>query len=338
MPRQARIDAPGALHHIICRGIERRPIFRDDKDRDDFVRRLSTLLLETNTRCYAWALIPNHFHLLLKTGGIPIALLMQKLLTGYAVSFNRRHGRHGHLFQNRYKSILCQEDTYLLQLVRYIHLNPLKAHIVTTLEELKSYRYCGHRYLLDSDGLTWQGTKDVLACFATTVAAAKNKYQTYLEDAVVGDDFADLSGGGLLRSTGGWEQVKQLRDDGIMQKSDERILGDSEFVEMVLHNEGEKLKQQAYYYSRGIDFSQLSASLAEYFAVDAAECLSASKKPAIVKVRSLLCFLAVRKLGMTATAVAVIVNMTQPAVSRSVERGREIAENMGLKLQEIIKV
>ena len=124
MPRQARIDAPGALQHIICRGIERRAIFQDDVDRDDFVRRLSMVLLETDTRCYAWALIPNHFHLLLKTGTVPIAALMHKLLTGYAVRYNRRHGRHGHLFQNRYKSILCQEETYLLQLIRYIHLNP----------------------------------------------------------------------------------------------------------------------------------------------------------------------------------------------------------------------
>jgi len=71
MARQARIDAPGALHHIICRGIERRPIFKDDRDRSDFVGRLSVLLPETATRCYAWALLPNHTHLLLKTGDIP---------------------------------------------------------------------------------------------------------------------------------------------------------------------------------------------------------------------------------------------------------------------------
>ena len=125
MPRQARIDAPGALHHIIARGIERRRIFRTRKDYLDFIDRLSSLLDSTGTRCYAWALIPNHFHLLLKTGSVPIATVMRRLLTGYAVSFNNRHCRHGHVFQNRYKSILCQEETYLKELVRYIHLNPL---------------------------------------------------------------------------------------------------------------------------------------------------------------------------------------------------------------------
>ena len=106
MPRKARIDAPGALNHIIVRGIERRKIFYDDFDRDNFIDRLDTVLTETGTPCFAWALIPNHLHLLLRTGLTPIATVMRRLLTGYAVSFNHRHRRHGQLFQNRYKSIL----------------------------------------------------------------------------------------------------------------------------------------------------------------------------------------------------------------------------------------
>jgi len=109
MPRKARIDAPGALRHVIVRGIERRKIFLDDIDRDNFLKRLGNVLSETATPCFAWALIPNHAHLLLRTGTSAIATVMRRLLTGYAVSFNRRHRRHGQLFQNRYKSILCRE-------------------------------------------------------------------------------------------------------------------------------------------------------------------------------------------------------------------------------------
>jgi len=137
MPRQARIDAVGALHHIIIRGIERKRIFQDDLDRNDFVSRLAHILPETGTLCYAWALLPNHAHLLLRTGLAPIAEVMRRLLTGYAIRYNHRHRRHGHLFQNRYKSILCQEDVYLLELVRYIHLNPLRAKVVNDLIELE---------------------------------------------------------------------------------------------------------------------------------------------------------------------------------------------------------
>ncbi|RZB33971.1 MAG: hypothetical protein SRB2_03364 [Desulfobacteraceae bacterium Eth-SRB2] len=99
MPRQARIDAPGALHHIICRGIERRNIFKDNTDRNRFLERLSLVFQKTSTPCYGWALIPNHFHLLLKTGNEPIVQIMRRLLTGYAVTFNRRHRRYGRLFQ-----------------------------------------------------------------------------------------------------------------------------------------------------------------------------------------------------------------------------------------------
>jgi putative transposase len=135
MPRKARIDAPGALHHIIVRGTERRRIFSDDQDRDNFIERLDDIVTETQSFCFAWALIPNHAHILLRTGRTPLATVMRRLLTGYAVSYNRRHRRHGHLFQNRYKSILCQEDIYLLELVCYIHLNPLHAKIVKTLIE-----------------------------------------------------------------------------------------------------------------------------------------------------------------------------------------------------------
>ncbi|MEA3416437.1 MAG: hypothetical protein U9R02_09840 [Thermodesulfobacteriota bacterium] len=97
----------------------------------------------------------QHFRLLHRTGTAPIATVMRRLLTGYAVSFNRRHRRHGQVFQNRYKSILCQEDPYLLELVRYIHLNPLRAKIVTDLKDLDRYSYCGHSALMGKKKRQW---------------------------------------------------------------------------------------------------------------------------------------------------------------------------------------
>jgi len=97
MPRPARLDAPDVLHHIIIRGIERRNIFRDNKNRDNFIDRLSDLLPATQTTCYAWAFIPNHAHFLFRSSG-KISTLMRRLLTGYAIYFNRRHRRHGQLF------------------------------------------------------------------------------------------------------------------------------------------------------------------------------------------------------------------------------------------------
>lgn len=206
MPRQARLDAPDALHHVICRGIERSDIFTDTADREDFLSRLETLLAATQTRCYAWALIPNHFHLLLRTGGTPLSSVMRRLLTGYAVSFNRRHRRAGHLFQNRYKSIICQDDRYLLELVRYIHLNPLRARLVDSLEALAGFSYCGHRQLLGQGDKGLVAAAEVLAFFGSSRGAAREAYATFVADGVEQGRRPELVGGGLMCSLEG--QVK----------------------------------------------------------------------------------------------------------------------------------
>ena len=244
MPRKARIDAPGALHHIIVRGIERRKIFFDDSDRDNFIERLGNIVSETGTPCFAWALIPNHFHLLLRTGLTPIATVMQKLLTGYAVSFNRRHRRHGQLFQNRYKSILCQEDAYLLELVRYIHLNPLRAKIVEGMKTLDKYPYSGHGVLMGKSKHAWQDTDYILKLFSAKSSVARRRYREFVEKGVPDGRRHDLTGGGLIRSAGGWATVKAMRRSESRMKGDERILGDGNFVETVLKGAQERLERK----------------------------------------------------------------------------------------------
>jgi REP element-mobilizing transposase RayT len=123
MPRLARLDAPGILYHVIGRGIERKAIFFCDEDCDDFVARLAAQLEQGALDINAWALLPNHFYLLCETKNRPLASSMRSILTGYVVNFNKRHDRSGHLFQNRYKSIVCQEDRYLKELVCYTHLH-----------------------------------------------------------------------------------------------------------------------------------------------------------------------------------------------------------------------
>ena len=130
MPRGARLDTPGTLHHVIVRGIEKRRIINDVADRKNFVTRLAELSVATNTNIYAWALMRNHAHILLRSSETGLSVFMRRLLTGYAIWYNRRHHRWGHLFQNRYKSIVCDEDAYFKELVRYIHLNPLRAKLV----------------------------------------------------------------------------------------------------------------------------------------------------------------------------------------------------------------
>ena len=132
MPCKARLDVPGALHHIMVREINKTAIFKDDQDRSRFLEHLGENVVETQSSVYAWALMKTHIHLLVRSGGAGISALMRKLLTWYAQYYNRRHRRRGHLFENRYKSTLCDEESYLLALVRYIHLNPVRAKVGKT--------------------------------------------------------------------------------------------------------------------------------------------------------------------------------------------------------------
>src|SRR5574341_2146004 len=204
MPRGPRLDAPGILHHVMARGIERTLIFRTDDDREDFIRRIAEQAESTGLEVLAWVVLPNHLHLLVRTGRRPLANVMRRLLTGYAGTFNRRHKRHGHLFQNRYKSIVVEEEPYLLELVRYIHLNPLRAQILPDLRALDRYPYAGHAVLLGRRRCPWQDTGSVLGRFATRRGRAQARYRAFVADGVAAGRRPDLSGGGLVRSAGGW--------------------------------------------------------------------------------------------------------------------------------------
>jgi len=235
MPRQARLDAPGTLHHIIIRGIERRKIVDDRQDRDRFVTRLGALAMETNTSIYAWSLMDNHAHMLVRSGPEGISKLMRRFLTGYAMTYNQRHKRHGHLFQNRYKSIVCEEDTYFAELVRYIHLNPLRAGVVTTVSELDRYAYSGHIVIMGNRAHQWQERDYVLNWFGNKEKEALKSYRTFVMAGIDEGKRPDLVGGGLIRSLGGWSEVLSMRRRTDRQLTDERILGSGEFVQSILN-------------------------------------------------------------------------------------------------------
>lgn len=338
MPRKARIDAPGALHHVIARGIEKRDIFWDDHDRSNFLERLGIIIDESDTGCYAWALLSNHCHLLFKTGLTPIATIMRRLLTGYAVSFNRRHRRHGHLFQNRYKSILCQEEVYLKELVRYIHLNPLRAKIVDDLKQLDTYAFCGHSVLMDRVKRSWQEVNDVLGMFAAKRPQAREQYRSFVEKGLQQGRRKDLTGGGLLRSAGGWLNVKTLRNAKIFYKSDERILGDSDFVKIVLAKADEQMERKYALQAAGLDLDGLAKIVAGITGVEPSRIFSPGKDRSRVRARSLLCFWAARELGIPLAELSRRTRISQSSISMSVHRGEQIVEREGYSLLNELKL
>jgi len=335
MPRQSRLDFPGALHHIMARGIEKRPIFKDNADRLNFLERLGKLLSNTQTLCFGWSLMPNHFHLLLKTGPTPISILMRRLLTGHAIWFNKRHERSGHLFQNRFKSVLCQEDTYFLELVRYIHLNPIRAHLVKDFEKLSRYRFCGHGVLLGNMTNNWQDTSTVLMQFDPKLNTARRRYQEFVGKGISMGKRSDLTGGGLIRSAGGWTALKQLRRDKNYQKGDERILGDGDFVETILNTAQESLEKKYLLHSRGISISTVAERVADIFDITPEMVWAPGRYRKTVEARSLMCYWSVRKLGIPMSSLARKLNISITAVSKSVVRGQKIATERKISLIDV---
>ena len=327
MLRKARIDAPGALHHIIARGIARRKVFDDNADRDFFIDRLGLILSDTTTQCFAWALIPNHFHLLLKTGATPISTVMKRLLTGYAMHYNRRHKRSGHLFQNRYKSILCQEDAYLLELVRYIHLNPIRAKLVEDMKGLDKYRYGGHSALMGRTTAAFQNESYILSIFGDKVSAARRRYREFVEKGIADGKRPELTGGGLIRSVGGWAAAKALRRANALQKGDERILGDGDFVDTVLSEANEAYERKYRLKAKGIDIDTVAQRAAQIVGIESSQVWTPGKQPKIVQARSLLCYWATSELGVSQAWLSRRLKLSQPAISLCVARGREIAIN-----------
>ncbi|CAB5153284.1 hypothetical protein D3OALGB2SA_4938 [Olavius algarvensis associated proteobacterium Delta 3] len=234
MPRQARLDIPGVLQHIMARGIEKRDIFRDHRDRQVFLEKLSTVILEGRAKLYAWALMPNHFHLLLRPLETSMADMMRRLMTGYSVWHNKRHQRQGHLFQNRYKSIIVDEDPYFLELVRYIHLNPVRGKLLEDLRQLDSNPYTGHAVILGKRSFGCQDVDWVLSLFGDRVGQARRKYRAFVKAGFDHGAREEFRGGGLIRSAGGRKELAAKTKEN-RELGDERILGNGEFVKSILN-------------------------------------------------------------------------------------------------------
>ncbi|MDY6974160.1 MAG: transposase [Thermodesulfobacteriota bacterium] len=316
MPRQPRLDAPGTLHHVMGRGIERIKIFNNKKDREDFLKRVADLCDADALSVYAWALMSNHYHLLLRTGNQLLSNSMRKLLTGYVVNYNRRHKRYGHLFQNRYKSIICEDDPYLLELTRYIHLNPVRAGIVKNLKELKGYQWCGHSAIIGSAKRKWQDRDTVLAYFGKSEKRAIERYEDFVGEGIEVGSRPDLVGGGLISSLGGWSQVLSLRRAGTKIFSDERILGSSEFVNKVIADAEEKAKETLRLTMKVTDLPFLAQKVCNGQGIDEARLRSGLRKRDVVKTRRIFCQIAVKKMGYSGADVARFLGINTSAVNR----------------------
>ena len=326
MPRQARLDAPGTLHHVIVRGIEGREIVDDEKDRKKFVDLMGSLASETDTHIYAWALLTNHAHILLRSGPLGVSKYMKRLLTAYAVFYNRRHRRHGHLFQNRYKSIVVEEDPYFQQLVRYIHLNPLRARMIDSFAKLNRYRWCGHSVILGRRSNDWQDSKYVLEWFGEKPDEAKRAYRQFVKGGVEQGRRSDLVGGGLIRSQGGWAAVKEMRREGVREKSDERILGSGEFVTQLIEESDEARRKQFSVSERLREAIEHIERVCEEEHVDIKALRAGSRRKKVLKVRARLTEALIEEFALSLAETGRQLGVSSSAVAKSLSR-RDTSDN-----------
>ena len=323
MPRQARLDAPGTLHHVIIRGIEQRKIVEDREDREEFVSRMGQIAAETGTMIYAWSLMTNHAHILVRSAQKGLAEYMRRVLTGYAIAYNRRHRRYGHLFQNRYKSIVCDEDVYFRELVRYIHLNPVRARLVKDIAALGRYPWSGHRALMGREHNSWHGCAYALSWFGKQQATARRAYQRYMLEGVEQGRRSELVGGGLVRSLGGWSQVRSMRTRGGRVLTDERILGGGDFAEKVLKEAHEKVHYQFTADERRSRIAAVIQEACDQEGINEKELRMGSRRGQISTVRSDIARRLVKEYGIPLAEVARQVGVTTSAISNMLRRDGE---------------
>lgn len=335
MPRIGRLHIPGGYYHVMGRGLERRFIFKTSTDKGDFLSRFGVGLNRANARCLAWALMSNHYHFLIQVGQDPLSRLMASVLGGYASSYNRRNNRCGYVFQNRYKSILIDADSYLIELVRYIHLNPVRAGMVEGVLELGSYPWTGHAGMLGRYKQEWHSVNEALQFYAGSTRQAKIAYLDFLRD--INPIKSNLSGGGLVRSHGGWQGLEQLRREHTVCIGDERILGSSEFVESVLAQDNLSTELRAKLVREDWDIEKLAHWVCESMGTEKEQLFLKARGGKRSAAKSVLCYLGSSELGLNSREIAKYLSISQPSVSAWVGKGEAVCRAKGLSLESIYR-
>ncbi len=305
MPRKPRIEISGGLYHVIARGNNRRKIFRSHDDYIKFTATLESQKAKLPFFLYAYCLMPNHVHLLIEMQDDPLSQIMQRVLTTYSQYHNRRYKKIGHLFEGRYKSILCQTDRYLGELVRYIHLNPVRARIVKRPED---YQYSGHRAYLGLDKTGLVDTEPVLRHFGGSRKRAVESYIQFVESSLA-----------------------EQSQDQYYRAAEGRLLGSEEFLEEIRHRIGDQRSGRRAPERASIDDLLIAAETSS--GLSRLEICSKSKNRRTVAVKEAVIVLG-REAGITNRVLAEALGIGASAVTKRVDAAR----SRGAESSDLVKL
>ena len=295
MARRPRLFAPGLLYHVIVRGNQRRKTFLSGADYQAYLERLGRYRGKFGHTIHAYCLMPNHVHLLVESSSEPLAKFMQGLQQSYSQYYNLRHRKTGHVFQGRYKAIVCEKDEYLLQLIRYIHLNPVRAGIV---KEPEQYGYSGHRAYLEGKATEVIDPRKVLG-----LMGGKARYRSF------------VSGG-----------MKDGHKEEYYEVEDQRFLG-AEGFGAALQDEQEAPKPK-----KPGALEKVVQELGKQTGIEVKVLKSADRSWAVSKTRTLIAYVLVRRQGYALSDVAKYFARDAATVGTLVGRlGDRMAKDEGVR-------
>ncbi len=298
MPRKSRIEFSGAFYHVIVRGNQKQRVFKDPADFQKYLLTLTVYKNRSVCRIYAYVLMNNHVHLLIETQDVPLSKIMQGLNQTYTMYFNRRYRTVGHLFQGRYKAILCDREAYILGLVKYIHENPLRAKIA---ERLDAYAWSSHQaYTGKSNPLSLVDTDQVLRMFSESKSSARRKYQEFM-----------------------------MEQDGYDRKEvyatvDQRLKGDDEFVDRVLEQHDKEPNKKRL---RRPEQEVIASIVERQYEVSVADMRSYSKTRTLALARRVFCIIA-SKLGYKSVEIGRFLEKEPTMVTLALQGREDIAEEV----------
>lgn len=309
MARKPRIEYEGAFYHVITRGNQRQVIFKDNADHEKYLEALSRYKERYRYHLYAYVLMKNHVHLLIETRDIPLSKILQGINQTYTLYFNRKNKTMGHLFQGRYKAILCDKDEYLLTLLKYIHDNPLRAKAINNLSE---YPWSSHHVYAEKTYTSdLVDTDQVLRMFSEQKAKARQLYKAYIAE------------------------TNSVAGQTIYSTVDQRVLGDEHFVEHVVEkSEGELKKEKR---KKEYSLQAIAKAIESTIGTSLKEIQGKSKDNNIVKAKKTFCLIAL-EYGHSGREIAMYIEKDPAIVTRYAKERVSYGQEIGLTIETLRKV